>query len=200
MKRILLLVSLFVSTLCSFGLETKKVAILEVVDKKEELSYYQKLMLRARLAEEVNNAAGFEAYDRSNVDAIMSEHNFQRTGLVDDAQIKKLSEMTGAAYILVIEGALSSKGHLFVLAVILDIETGKMVVTESENMLSSEDGMQQGCASLAKKLFSKLKTASVTYLEEQQRLLQEEKAAKEANRAQYYVKGGKTNTYIWSLR
>ena len=143
MKRIFLLLTLLISTLCSFSIETKKIAILEVVDKKDELSYYQKLMLRSKLAEEVNKAAGFEAYDRTNIDAIMSEHNFQRTGFVSQDQIRRLGEMAGASYILVIEGAVSTQGSLFVSSIILDVETGQMVVTENVNMASSEVGLQQ---------------------------------------------------------
>lgn len=166
MKRIFILLVVLISTLCSFAQETKKIAILEVVDKNNELSNYQKLMLRTRLAEEVNKAVGFEAYDRANMDAIMNEHNFQRTGFVSEDQIRRLGKMAGATYILVIEGASSGLGSLFVSAVVLDVETAKMVVTESANMASSENGLIQGCSVLARKIFGKLKIISNEYAQE----------------------------------
>ncbi len=199
MKRVFLLLTILVSALSSFALETKKIAILEVVDKNNELSYYQKLMLRTRLAEEVNKAVGFEAYDRTNMDAIMGEHNFQRTGFVSQDQIRRLGEMAGAAYILVIEGALSGQGSLFVSAVVLDVETGKMVLTESINMPSSEEGLIQGCAILAKKVFGKLSAASNAYVQEAKRIQQEKEEAEEAERAKYYIyKHKNTYTYMGS--
>lgn len=187
MKRIILFISLLVSTLFTFAIETKKVAILEVVDKEEKLSYHQKLMLRTRLAEEINRSVGFEAYDRINTDAIMGEQHFQRTGLVSSDQIRRLGEMAGAAYILVIEGAASSQGNLFVSATLLDVETGKMAVTQSQNMATSDEGLKQGCALLAKKMFGELQAATNAALKDEKRTLQEQEVAKEAERAKYYV-------------
>lgn len=176
MKRILIIFSLLISAFCSFAFETKKVAILEVVDKENKLSYHQKLMLRSRLAEEINKSAGFEAYDRANIDAIMGEHNFQRTGLVSPDQIRQLGVMAGAAYVLVIEGAISSQGSLFVSANLLDVETAQMVVTENQSMASSESGLQQGCAALAGKLFGTLKAESDAFVQ-----------AEQEEKAKYYV-------------
>ena len=185
MKRIALFLCLYISTLCSFALETKKVAILEVVDRENKLSYHQKLMLRSRLAEEVNKASGFEAYDRSNIDAIMSEHNFQRTGFVSPDQIRQLGKMAGASYILVIEGAVSSQGSLFVSATVLDVESAQMAVAASENIPTTETGLIQGCANLANKLFRELKAETDS-----------SEKAEEAEKAKYYVSKNKKE-YIY---
>ena len=186
MKRIGIILFMIVSAFYTFALETKKVAILEVVDKEDKLSYHQKLMLRAKLAEEINKSVGFEAYDRANVDAILSEHNFQRTGLVSSDQIRQLGKMAGANYILLIEGAVSAYGgSIFVSATLLDVETAQMVVAESQSVTSSESGLQQGCAALAKKLFATLKTESEAFT----KALQEEKA-------QYYIYQTK-NSYTY---
>lgn len=197
MKRIILFISLLVSTLCIFALETKKVAILEVVDKEDKLSYHQKLMLRSRLAEEINRSAGFEAYDRINTEAIMEEHLFQRTGYVSSDQIRQLGAMAGASYILVIEGAVSTQGNLFVSATLLDVETGKMAVTETQNMATSDEGLKQGCTSMARKLFGELQAATNAAIKDEKRTLQEQEAAREAERAKYYVyKKKKGYTYM----
>lgn len=61
MKKFLLLCLLATMSIISYAQETKKVAILEVVDKEGKLTYSQKLMLRSNLARAITNTAGFEA-------------------------------------------------------------------------------------------------------------------------------------------
>ena len=107
MKKVFLLSCLLLSALLTFAQVTKKVAILEVVDREGRLSYSQKLLLRSNMARAVSNTTGYEAYDRSDVDVIMSEQDFQRTGMVSDVEIRKLGEMTGVSLILVTEGVLT---------------------------------------------------------------------------------------------
>ena len=128
----------------------------KVVDKEGKLSYSQKLMLRSNLAKAVTNTAGFEAYDRTDIDAILNEQDFQRTGMVSDAQIKKLGEMTGAAYILGAEGVGADAENLFVTATIMNVESGRIELTESSLIGIAPKNMQKGCANLASQLFSGL--------------------------------------------
>ena len=99
MKKIFFLMCLLLSAALAFAQNNKKVAILEVVDREGRLSYSQKLILRSSMARAVSNTDGYEAYDRSDVDMIMSEQDFQRTGLVKDEEIQKLGEMTGVSLI-----------------------------------------------------------------------------------------------------
>ena len=47
-----------------------------------KLEYTEKLMLRSNLARAVTNIEGFEAYNRTDIDAILNEHGFQRSGNV----------------------------------------------------------------------------------------------------------------------
>ena len=112
MKKLFFLVCVMMLAMLTFAQETKKVAILEVVDREGQLSYSQKLVLRSNMARAVSNTTGYEAYDRSDVDMIMSEHEFQRTGLVSDAEIRKLGEMTGVSLILVTEAVLTMIQYL----------------------------------------------------------------------------------------
>lgn len=153
MKKILLLCLLATLSIMGYAQDTKKVAILEVVDKEGKLSYSQKLMLRSNLARAITNTSGYEAYDRSDIDEIFKEHSFQRTGNVSAKQIKKLGEMTGAAYILVLEGALAEADKIFVTAKILNVETTKMESTDNALIGTSSAAMQRGCRSLASKMF-----------------------------------------------
>lgn len=141
---ILLLFSAMVSA------QVKRVAILETVDKENKVDYAYKLLLRSNLSKAITNISGYEAYDRTDIDAIMSEQNFQRTGLVSNDQIKRLGEMTGANYILVAEVA-NSGNQFIILAKLLDIETARTVMTDHE--ITTINNMQIACEKLAQRMF-----------------------------------------------
>lgn len=159
MKRFFIFACLLLSAVMTFA-QTKKVAILEVVDREGRINYSQKMMLRSNLARAVANTTGYEAYDRTDVDAIMNEHDFQRTGLVSDAEIRKLGEMTGVSLILVTEGVLTGDGKIFVSAKILNVETAKVEIIDNMTMGMDASSMQQGCTQLAKRLFGVTATNS----------------------------------------
>lgn len=162
MKKIFLLTCTMLLTVLTFAQDVKKVAILEVVDREGKLSYSQKLMLRSNLSRAVTNTEGFEAFDRTDVDQIMEEQNFQRTGMVSNDQIKRLGEMTGAAYILVAEGTLTEDNKIFVMAKILNVESTKLMVTDNYLMGTSSSEMQRGCRALASKMFGTMAGASTS--------------------------------------
>ncbi len=136
----------------SINAQVYKIAILETVDKEGNISYAHKLMLRANIAKAITNAPGFEAYDRTDMDAIMSEQNFQRTGMVSEDQIKRLGEMTGANFILVAEAVKVDENNMFITAKILNVETAKTEATDNVLMSSTPSDIQHGCESLASKL------------------------------------------------
>ena len=152
MKKLFLLTCVMLSAMLTFAQNTQKVAILEVVDREGRLSYSQKLILRSSMARAVSNTDGYEAYDRSDVDMIMSEQDFQRTGLVRDEEIQKLGEMTGVSLILVTEGVLTGDNNIYVTAKILHVGTGKVIMMDNMMMKLSADEMQKSCKELATKL------------------------------------------------
>lgn len=156
MKKLRLLTAVLLVTMLAVPsmpqAQVRKIAILEAVDKDGSVSYAIKLMLRSNLAKAIANTPGYEAYDRTDIDAIMGEQNFQRTGMVSDAQIKKLGEMTGAAYILVAEAAKVDEKNVFITAKILNVETAKTEMTDNVLMSATPSDIQNGCESLAKKL------------------------------------------------
>lgn len=152
MKKQLLLLCMLLITLLASAQSVKTVAIPEVVDKEGKLSYSQKALLRSTMARAITNREGYEAYDRTDVDAIMSEHEFQRTGYVSNEQIKRLGAMTGVSYILITEGIPTGSNQLFVSARIIDIVTGKVEMMDNITMGTSSDEMQQGCNALIRKM------------------------------------------------
>lgn len=153
MKKFFIMMCLMLSTTLSFAQVKTKVAILEVVDREGKLAYNQKLVLRSNMARAVANTEGYEAYDRSDLDVIMSEHDFQRTGMVSNDQIAQLGKMTGVSLILVTEGVPMGANKLYVTSKLINVETGGMPMTENVTMDTDPYGMQQGCDELARKLF-----------------------------------------------
>lgn len=158
MKNHILLLFIFLSTILPAQTlkgqeQIKKIAILETVDREDAVSYGIKLMIRSSLSYAITNTPGYEGYDRVDIASIVGEHNFQRTGMVSDSQIKQLGEMTGASYILVAEAALIDASNIFITAKILNVETAKL-----ERMASTQSGMRtndiaEKCTELAASLF-----------------------------------------------
>ena len=143
---------IMMSAMLTFAQETKKVAILEVVDKEGNISYANKLILRSNLAKAITNTPGYEAYDRTDMDAILGEQNFQRTGMVSNDQIKRLGEMTGAKYVLVAEAAVVDANTMYIAAKLLDVETARTEVTDNQMMGTTAKEIQRGCQLLAENL------------------------------------------------
>lgn len=133
---------------------TKRVAILETVDKENNLSYGVKLMVRSKLAYAVTLTPGYEGYDRVDIASIMGEQEFQRTGMVKDDQIHRLGEMTGADYILVPEVAKLDETHIIIVSKILNVETARLERTSSIQTATNVDAMDKSCLELASRLFN----------------------------------------------
>lgn len=152
MKKSFLLIAMFAFALVLTA-QNKKVAILETVDKENKVSYGVKLQLRSSLTYAISSTPGYEGYDRVDMSSIMGEHNFQRTGMVSDAQIRKLGEMTGCSSILVAEAAIYDASHIIVTAKILNVETASVESSAPPQIAGTDpDAMQNACAQLAAKL------------------------------------------------
>lgn len=191
MKKILLTFLFGVIILPAFS-QAKKVAILETVDRDGSVSYAHKLMLRANLAKAVTNTPGYEAYDRTDMDAILGEQNFQRTGMVSDDQIKKLGEMTGAEYILVAEAVKVDDANMFITAKILNVETAQTERTDNALMNMSAADIQHGCESLANKLLgimTKSTPTSDTKISQDTKTTNQQKNTKNSNPVNHLLIG-----------
>ena len=135
---------------------SKKVAILETVDKEGKVPYGVRLQLRGSLTYAISNTPGYEGYDRVDMSSIMGEHDFQRTGMVSDDQIKKLGEMTGANSILVAEAAMYGADKIIITAKILSVETASVEAAAPPKVSSIDpDEMEKACIELARKLLGK---------------------------------------------
>lgn len=134
--------------------QTKKVAILETVDREGGISYGIRLMIRSELSSAITKTPGYEGYSRTDIDKVMSEHDFQRTGLVNDEQIKQLGEMSGAQYILIAEVAKIDYSNIFITASIINVETAKLEKTSNIQTGTEASQLKSSCESLASQLFA----------------------------------------------
>lgn len=128
--------------------QIKRVAILETVDKEGTVSYMKLLQFRSNLTTAITNTEGYEGYDRADLDQIIGEQNFQRTGLVSDADIKKIGEFTGAQYVLIAEAAIDGS-NMFITAKIIDVETARILRNSNRLMGTSATEMQEGSQKVA---------------------------------------------------
>lgn len=136
----------------SVSAQTKRIAILETIDKENTVSYAVEVMVRSNLTKVISNTPGYEGYDRVNISQIMDEHDFERTGLVSEEQIRQLGVISGADYLLVSEAVKVDESNIFVTAKILNVETAKTESSENALMGVAAQDIQHGCESLANRL------------------------------------------------
>ena len=132
--------------------QTKRIAILETIDKEGNVPYAVEVMVRSNLTKVISSTPGYEGYDRVNISQIMDEHDFERTGMVNEEQIRRLGELSGADFILVSEAVKFEESNIYVTAKILNVETAKMEASENELMGIGAQDIQHGCKSLANRL------------------------------------------------
>ena len=132
------------------------IALLEprVGEGSTPVTAMEKNMVRGELRKAIVNFSGYDAITRADIDQIMNEHNFQRTGLVSDSQIKKLGEMFGADYICV-STLTKSDTEFYLEAYLIHVESGRMSNPASQyGELSNGKlaNMFPACKSLAEEL------------------------------------------------
>ncbi len=145
--RILLsVVAILLGTTSSAQLKT--VAITEVVNKSGDLEYVQRVKIRTHLTAAISKKPGYSAVDRVDIAHILNEQSFQRTGLVDNATIKKLGAITGADYVLMIEAVKTNHNtEIYVVVKLLNVETSDVKMVK--DLTISTTAIENGCQELA---------------------------------------------------
>lgn len=115
-------------------------------------------MVRGELRKAFGWQSEFQVLTRTDVDAMLQEHGFQQTGMVDEAQRKQVGVMTGAHYICV--STITKDGtQLYIEAYLVNIETGQMTnpATQFANVVDGDYGkLQAPCNELAKEMLGEL--------------------------------------------
>ena len=156
MKKFYILSLLFVSTLVLVAQTNKKIALLEprVGDGSSSVTGMEKAMIRGELRKAIVNHTGYEAFTRADIDQLMKEHDFQRTGNVSDSQIHKIGEMSGADYIC-ISTLNKSNTEFYIEAYLVNVESGAISNPASQYGELSDGkltNMLPVCQSLAQEL------------------------------------------------
>ena len=153
MRKVLILLLSALSLTAFANNAVKVVAILPTVDVEGNVGYGVKFQLRASLTYAINMTSGYMGVDRVDMSSIMNEQSFQRTGAVNNDQIKKLGAMAGAQYVLIAEAALYDEKNIIIAAKILDVETGGLVNSTPPSIAGKDpEKMQAACVKVAKTL------------------------------------------------
>lgn len=162
MKKILIIAAMLLLKLAVMAQQDdKRVAILETVDKYDKVDYGVRFQLRAFVTAAVNHTPGYEGYDRVDMTMINKEHDFQRTGMVSDTDIKKIGQMTGASSIVVAEAAAYGNDRIIIAAKIINIESGRIENSTRPKVSSMDDnGMEQACNDVVNELLGRSSTPS----------------------------------------
>ena len=148
------------------GTAKKQVAILEpiAVTNKEVKPMYRS-MVRGEMQKAIGRQEGYVAFSRQDIDQIMNEHNFQASGMVDDATRKRLGAMQGVDYVCITKITLD--GNSFYLeASLVNIETGQISNPASQYGEFNSDGsllsLVQACEKLGAEVVGK-KVSTYSY-------------------------------------
>ena len=194
MKKLLIILLSALSLTAFAQSDVKRVAILEIVDKMGTVPYMKQLVFRSNLTTAISNTLGYEGYDRVDLQQIIGEQNFQRTGMVSDADIKKIGEFTGAKYVIVAEAVIDGE-EMFITAKITDVETARVIRNSNQLMGISTVEMKTGSEKVAADLLTptpeekaqmEAKRKEEAKIAEQRRIEAEKQRKEDEIRQQFY--------------
>ncbi|MBO7490415.1 MAG: hypothetical protein J6T88_09070 [Bacteroidales bacterium] len=152
MKRNFFILALTIVSSLSLFAQNKKVAVWDTKCTDNSITSMQRVMVRGGMEAAVANAPGYTGFDRASFDAIIKEHNFQRSGAVNDNDIRRLGEMAGVQYIIVPE-AMAQGGDFYIIVKMLDVESGEFGAAYEELCTTSAADIKRACAKLGSQLF-----------------------------------------------
>jgi len=124
MKKILFLLL----SLCCFAVaqEKQKIAVYMVGEESKEIQGMHKI-IGAELAKAISGSGRFSAIDRTAqiLEQLSKEHKFQRSGAVDDKQIKALGKQFGIEYLCIAEITTVKGGAYYIDVRLVDVVTAE---------------------------------------------------------------------------
>lgn len=128
--------------------QRKSVAILETYCAEDNIGKAYLIMIGSNIETGIINNPQYSAYNRAQIQAIIKEHNFQTSGMVNDNEVRRLGQMAGVDYVLASEAALVGQ-QVFVTAKVLNVETGSYEMSANALMDFNPAAIQTGCENLA---------------------------------------------------
>lgn len=159
--RKILITLLSVLSLAALAQTKKTVAVLDPICRDNSVNAFYQQVVRGAMESAVTASAEYEAYDRSAFDQIQKEQAFQRTGAVNDSQIKKMGELAGVDYVLVSEVS-AYEGYLSAIVKILNVTTGKYDKSSDDLMELKPNAVKGKCNEMASSLFGSSTTKTST--------------------------------------
>jgi hypothetical protein len=151
MRRFIFIIFSILS-LTTLAQEKKTVAILDPICRDNSVNSFYRQMVRGAIESIVTISNEYEAYDRSALDQIQNEQAFQRSGAVNDSQIRKMGELVGVDYVVVSE-VIAYEEYLSAVFKILNVTTGKYDKTTDNYMKLKPDSVKNKCKEMASTLF-----------------------------------------------
>lgn len=135
----------------SFNAEPKKVAIW--VKDNAKTSEGLKALIEGFFTDAINQIDGYKCYDRSQIDAIMKELNFQESGLVNENEIKRLGEMAGVDYVLVTQISKLDDQNLVFMSKIIGVVRSDVDRSGTVMCQRNANAYEYACQKLVEKVF-----------------------------------------------
>ena len=157
----LIIILLSALSLAVVAQDKKTVAVLNPICRDNSVNLFFQQMVRGAMESAVTASSEYEAYDRSAFDQIQKEQAFQRTGAVNDSQIKKIGELAGVDYVLVSEVS-AYEGYLSAIIKILNVTTGKYDKSTDDFMELKPEAVKSKCKEMAASLFGKIHSPKLT--------------------------------------
>lgn len=132
--------------------QQKKVAVFNPICRDNSVSSIYFSVVRGSFESVASATDGFEVYNRTDLDAIASEMQFQQSGAVDDAQIRRIGKMAGVDFVLVTVLS-ADEGYLMVESKILNVESSQYDRAASKLMNMTPPIVEKTCLELAQSLF-----------------------------------------------
>ncbi len=145
-----LLAILLCSLSAGYAAALPKVAVLDAV-LPQNMEKDIAIGITEKISEALVNSGKFTVLDRTSVDQSLKEIEFQMSGIVSNAEIKKAGERLGAAYVVVARVSFVT-GTYFVTAKMIDVRTGEIAAQSSDQ----EEGKASITFKVAERVGTKL--------------------------------------------
>ena len=155
---------LFVFVFTCFFLITKgevvKMALLQprIDQGSTPVNAIERNMVRGELRNSFSWQSNFQVLTRAEVDLLVEEHGFQKSGMVADDQRKQIGVMTGAQYICV-STLTKYQTQLYIEAYLINIETGEQTNAASQyiNLVNNDfSALPDACNKLAEAMLGEI--------------------------------------------
>lgn len=152
-KNILSLIAIFMLSIVSTPSAAQiKVAILEPIIETGEVSAIYKSVLRSKLISSISNKeVNYEAFTRSDIDAIMREQHFQNNGMLDEEIRIRLGNLGGVDCICVSKLAEGS-GYINIDIMLINVKSGKIESVANKLISNDLSELEETAIELGRKL------------------------------------------------